>query len=191
VTGKVLVEGVDIYARAVQKRYVRQHIGMVFQQPNVLPTRSIFDNVAMGPRLNGLANGSALQERVERSLKQAALWDEVRDKLSAPATELSGGQQQRLCIARAVANDPQILLMDEPCSALDPISTLQVEELIGELSQAYTIIIVTHNMQQAGRVADRTAFFLLGRIVEEGATAELFSHPQKKETEDYVSGRFG
>jgi len=191
VTGQVMVEGVDIYARAVQKRYVRQYIGMVFQQPNVLPTRSIFDNVAMGPRLNGLASGSALQERVERSIKEAALWNEVKDKLSAPATELSGGQQQRLCIARAIANNPQILLMDEPASALDPISTLQVEELIGELSQAYTIIIVTHNMQQAGRVADRTVFFLLGRIVEEGATAELFSHPQKKETEDYVSGRFG
>ena len=191
VTGQVMVEGVDIYARAVQKRYVRQYIGMVFQQPNVLPTRSIFDNVAMGPRLNGLASGSALQERVERSIKEAALWNEVKDKLSAPATELSGGQQQRLCIARAIANKPQILLMDEPASALDPISTLQVEELIGELSQAYTIIIVTHNMQQAGRVADRTVFFLLGRIVEEGATAELFSHPQKKETEDYVSGRFG
>ena len=191
VTGQVMVEGVDIYARAVQKRYVRQYIGMVFQQPNVLPTRSIFDNVAMGPRLNGLASGSALQERVERSIKEAALWNEVKDKLSAPATELSGGQQQRLCIARAIANNPQILLMDEPASALDPISTLQVEELIGELSQAYTIIIVTHNMQQAGRVADRTVFFLLGRIIEEGTTAELFSHPQKKETEDYVSGRFG
>jgi len=191
VTGQVMVEGVDIYARAVQKRYVRQYIGMVFQQPNVLPTRSIFDNVAMGPRLNGLASGSALQERVERSIKEAALWNEVKDKLSAPATELSGGQQQRLCIARAIANKPQILLMDEPASALDPISTLQVEELIGELSQAYTIIIVTHNMQQAGRVADRTVFFLLGKIIEEGVTAELFSHPQKKETEDYVSGRFG
>lgn len=191
VTGKVLVEGVDIYARAVQKRYVRQHIGMVFQQPNVLPTRSIFDNVAMGPRLNGLASGSALQERVERSFKQAALWDEVKDKLSAPATELSGGQQQRLCIARTLANDPQILLMDEPCSALDPISTLQIEELILELKQTYTIVIVTHNMQQAGRVADRTAFFLLGKIIEEGVTSEVFSRPQKKETEDYVTGRFG
>jgi phosphate transport system ATP-binding protein len=191
VTGEVLVEGVDIYARAVQKRYVRQHIGMVFQQPNVLPTRSIFDNVAMGPRLNGLASGSALQELVERSFKQAALWDEVKDKLSAPATELSGGQQQRLCIARTLANNPQILLMDEPCSALDPISTLQIEELILELKQTYTIVIVTHNMQQAGRVADRTAFFLLGRIIEEGETSEVFSRPQKKETEDYVTGRFG
>ena len=190
-TGQVLVEGVDIYARAVQKRYVRQHIGMVFQQPNVLPTRSIFDNVAMGPRLNGLANGAALHELVESSLHQAALWNEVKDQLSAPATQLSGGQQQRLCIARAVANQSKILLMDEPASALDPISTLEVEELILELKKSYTIVIVTHNMQQAGRVADRTVFFLLGKIIEEGVTSELFSHPQKKETEDYVSGRFG
>jgi len=147
--------------------------------------------VAIGPRINGLAGGSAVQEVVERSLQQAALWDEVKDKLSAPATELSGGQQQRLCIARALANDPKILLMDEPCSALDPISTLQVEALIEELKQTYTIIIVTHNMQQAARVAERTVFFLLGRIIEEGNTPDLFSRPHKKETEDYVSGRFG
>lgn len=191
VTGKVLVDGVDIYARSIQPRYVRQHIGMVFQQPNPLPSRSIFENVAMGPRINGLARGSALQEMVERSLRQAALWDEVKDKLSAPATELSGGQQQRLCIARALANEPEILLMDEPCSALDPISTLQVEELIGQLKQTYTIIIVTHNMQQAARVAEKTVFFLLGRIIEEGKTPDLFSRPHKRETEDYVSGRFG
>ncbi len=191
VTGSVQVEGVDIYARPIQKRYVRQHIGMVFQQPNPLPTRSIFENVAMGPRINGLAHGAALQDLVERSLRQAALWEEVKDQLYAPATQLSGGQQQRLCIARALANQPKILLMDEPCSALDPISTLQIEELILELKQAYTIVIVTHNMQQAGRVADRTAFFLLGRIIEEGVTSELFSHPQKKETEEYVTGRFG
>jgi phosphate transport system ATP-binding protein len=189
--GSVLVDGVDIYARSIQPRYVRQHIGMVFQQPNPLPARSIFENVAIGPRINGLAGGSALQEVVERSLRQAALWDEVKDKLSAPATELSGGQQQRLCIARALANDPKILLMDEPCSALDPISTLQIEELIEELKQTYTIIIVTHNMQQAARVAERTVFFLLGRIIEEGNTPDLFSRPHKKETEDYVSGRFG
>jgi len=164
---------------------------MVFQQPNPLPTRSIFENVAMGPRINGLARGSSLQELVEQSLQQAALWDEVKDQLDAPATQLSGGQQQRLCIARALANQPKVLLMDEPSSALDPISTLQIEELISELKQTYTIIIVTHNMQQAGRVADRTVFFLLGRIVEEGETTALFSHPQKKETEEYVSGRFG
>lgn len=191
VSGKVLVSGVDLYARAVRPRYVRQHIGMVFQQPNVLPTRSIFDNVAMGPRINGLAAGVALQELVERSLRQAALWQEVKDKLYAPATQLSGGQQQRLCIARAIANRPQILLMDEPCSALDPISTLQIEELIDELKQSYTIVIVTHNMQQASRVADRTVFFLLGKLIEEGTTAAFFSHPHKQETEDYISGRFG
>jgi phosphate transport system ATP-binding protein len=191
VTGKVLVEGVDIYARAVQKRYVRQHIGMVFQQPNPLPTRSIFENIAMGARINGLARGAALQGLVEQSLRRAALWNEVKDQLNAPATDLSGGQQQRLCIARALANQPKILLMDEPCSALDPISTLQIEELILELKETYTIVIVTHNMQQAGRVADRTAFFLLGRIIEEGVTSEVFSRPQRKETEDYVTGRFG
>ena len=191
VEGKVLVDGVNIYARSIKPRYVRQHIGMVFQQPNPLPTRSIFENVAMGPRINGLARGSSLQELVEQSLQLAALWDEVKDQLDAPATQLSGGQQQRLCIARALANQPKVLLMDEPSSALDPISTLQIEELISELKQTYTIIIVTHNMQQAGRVADRTVFFLLGRIVEEGETTALFSHPQKKETEEYVSGRFG
>ncbi len=191
VTGNVLVDGIDIYARSINPRYVRQHIGMVFQQPNVLPTRSIFDNVAMGPRINGTAHGSALKELVERSLHQAALWDEVKDKLDAPATQLSGGQQQRLCIARTIANQPQIVLMDEPASALDPISTLQIEELISELKQTYTIIIVTHNMQQAGRIADRTVFFLSGHIVEEGETATLFSHPQKEETEHYVTGRFG
>ena len=191
VKGTVLVDGFDIYARPIKPRHVRQHIGMVFQQPNVLPTRSIFDNVAMGPRINGTAHGSVLKELVESSLQQAALWDEVKDKLDAPATDLSGGQQQRLCIARAIANKPQILLMDEPCSALDPISTLQVEELIGQLKESYTIIIVTHNMSQAGRVADRTIFFLLGKLIEEGETRQLFSHPQKKETEDYISGRFG
>ena len=191
VDGKVLVDGVDIYVRSIKPMYVRQHIGMVFQQPNPLPTRSIFENVALGPRLTGLARRTALQELVEQSLRQAALWDEVKDQLHAPATQLSGGQQQRLCIARALANKPQILLMDEPCSALDPISTLQIEELICELKETYTIVIVTHNMQQAGRVADRTVFFLLGRVVEEGNTGELLFHPQKKETEDYLTGRFG
>ncbi len=191
VAGKVLVDGVDIYARSIKPMDVRQHMGMVFQQPNPLARRSIFENVAMGPRINGLASGKALNELVERSLRQAALWDEVKDILQTPATQLSGGQQQRLCIARALANKPQILLMDEPCSALDPISTLQIEELIGELKQEYTIVIVTHNMQQAGRVADRTVFFLLGRIVEEGDTGELLFRPQKKETEEYLAGRFG
>ena len=191
VTGKVLVDAVDVYARSIRPRYVRQYIGMIFQQPNPLPTRSIFDNVAMGPRINGLASGAQLRDLVEQSLRQAALWDEVKDRLDAPATDLSGGQQQRLCIARAVANKPQILLMDEPCSALDPIATLQIEELISQLKEAYTVVLVTHNMQQAARVGDRTVFFLLGRIIEEGPTRDLFEHPHKQETEDYISGRFG
>ncbi len=191
VRGQVLVEGVDIYARAIRPMHVRRHIGMVFQQPNPLPTRSIFENVAIGPRLNHGLGGSALQELVERSLHQAALWQEVKDHLNAPATSLSGGQQQRLCIARALALEPKILLMDEPCSALDPISTLQIEELILHLKEQYTIVIVTHNMQQAGRIADRTAFFLLGHLIEEGETTAFFAHPQQKETADYISGRFG
>lgn len=191
VAGKVLVDAVDVYAHSVRPRYVRQYIGMIFQQPNPLPTRSIFDNVAIGPRINGLASGEELRDLVEQSLRQAALWDEVKDRLDAPATDLSGGQQQRLCIARAVANKPQILLMDEPCSALDPIATLQVEELIGQLKEAYTVVLVTHNMQQAARVGDRTIFFLLGKVIEEGPTSDLFEHPHKQETEDYISGRFG
>jgi phosphate transport system ATP-binding protein len=191
VTGSVVVEGINIYAPDIQPMYVRRQIGMVFQQPNVLPTKSIFDNVAIGARLNGIARGSALAELVEHSLNQAALWDEVKDRLHTSASQLSGGQQQRLCIARALAVEPKILLMDEPCSALDPIATLQVEELIDQLKTRYTIVIVTHNMQQAGRVSERTVFFLLGRIVEEGATGVLLSRPAKKETEDYVTGRFG
>ncbi len=191
VSGRVEVEGVNIYDRSIRPMYVRRHIGMVFQQPNPLPSRSIFENVAIGLRINGLARGKALAERVERSLRQAALWDEVKDRLDASAAALSGGQQQRLCIARAVALEPKVLLMDEPCSALDPQSTLQVEDLISQLKANYTIVIVTHNMQQAARVADRTAFFLLGRLVEEAETAELFSHPKQKETEDYITGRFG
>lgn len=190
VTGEVLVDGVNIYARAIRPMYVRRHIGMVFQQPNPLPTRSIWENVAIGPRLNGTASGKALQELVERSLRQAALWDEVKDRLNASPTELSGGQQQRLCIARAMALEPQIVLMDEPASALDPAATFQVEELIRELKSSYTVIIVTHNMQQAGRVAEKTAFFLQGRVIEVGETRQIFTHPRQKETEDYVSGRF-
>jgi phosphate transport system ATP-binding protein len=191
VSGRVLVDGYDVYARSINARDVRQHIGMIFQRANPQPFRSVFDNVAIGPRLNGLARRKQLREIVERSLRQAALWDEVKDRLDTPARALSGGQQQRLCIARVVANQPDILLMDEPCSALDPIATLQVEELIRQLKQDYTVILVTHNMQQAGRVAQRTAFFLSGRVVEEGPTTDLFSRPHKKETEDYVSGRFG
>jgi phosphate transport system ATP-binding protein len=190
-TGQVIVDGVDIYAPAISPRVVRTKIGMVFQRPNPQPFRSIFENVAIGPRLNGLASGAALRELVERSLKQAALWNEVKDRLHTPAGELSGGQQQRLCIARTIANMPEVILMDEPCSALDPIATQQIEELISDLKQSYTVILVTHNMQQAGRTAERTVFFLQGRVIEEGPTTSLFRHPTQKETEDYVSGRFG
>ncbi len=188
--GEVVIEGVNIYARSIQPMYVRRHIGMVFQRPNPIPTLSIFDNVALGLRLNGLAQGATLKEMVERSLKQAALWGEVKDRLGESASQLSGGQQQRLCIARALAIEPKILLMDEPASALDPISTFQVEELINQLKSVYPVIVVTHNMQQAGRIADRTAFFLQGILIEVGETTTFFSRPTKKETEDYITGRF-
>lgn len=191
VAGEVLIDGVNIYARAIQPMYVRRQIGMVFQRPNPIPTLSIFENVAIGLRLNGLARGAALKDIVERSLTQAALWEEVKERLVEPAGQLSGGQQQRLCIARALAIDPKILLMDEPCSALDPISTFQVEELIDHLKSAYPVIVVTHNMQQAGRIADQTAFFLQGRLIEVGETTKFFTHPAQKETEDYITGRFG
>lgn len=190
VEGEILIDDINIYARSIRPMYVRRHIGMVFQRPNVLPTRSIFENVAIGLRLNGLASGTALKEKVERSLMQAALWNEVKDRLNDSAAELSGGQQQRLCIARALAIEPKVLLMDEPCSALDPISTFQIEELIRELKSNLMVVIVTHNMQQAGRVAGRTAFFLQGKLIEEGETNAFFAHPAKKETEDYISGRF-
>jgi phosphate transport system ATP-binding protein len=190
VEGEVLIDGVNIYTRSIQPMYVRRRIGMVFQRPNPLPTRSIFENVAIGLRLNGLAQGADLKEVVERSLKQAALWDEVKERVSESAGQLSGGQQQRLCIARALALEPKILLMDEPCSALDPISTFQVEELIRELRKTYTFVVVTHNMQQAARIADHTAFFLQGRVIEMGETEQFFAHPQKQETEDYLAGRF-
>jgi phosphate transport system ATP-binding protein len=190
VEGEVLIDGANIYARSIQPMYVRRHIGMVFQRPNPLPTRSIFENVALGLQLNGLARGADLKKVVERSLKQAALWDEVKEGLDESAGALSGGQQQRLCIARALALEPKILLMDEPCSALDPISTFQVEELIRELRKTYTVVIVTHNMQQAGRVADTTVFFLSGKMIEMAETSRLFEHPERKDTEDYISGRF-
>jgi phosphate transport system ATP-binding protein len=170
--------------------YVRLYIGMVFQQPNPLPTRNIWENVAIGAQINGLAKGQALHERVEHSLRQAALWDEVKDRLYSSATTLSGGQQQRLCIARALAIEPKILLMDEPASALDPESTFKVEELIRELKKQYTVVIVTHNMQQAARIADTTAFFLKGHVIEVGETQRIFAYPQKQETEHYVTGRF-
>ncbi len=191
VSGEVIVEGVNIYNPGIQPLYVRRHIGMVFQQPNPLPTQGIFDNVAIGARLNGIAKGRALNDLVEKSLRQAALWNEVKDRLHEQAGQLSGGQQQRLCIARALAVQPKILLMDEPCSALDPIATLQVEELIEQLKGQYTIVIVTHNLQQAGRVSDRTIFFLAGKLIEEGVTEDLFRNPQQRETEEYITGRFG
>ena len=190
-SGQVLVGGYDIYAQDVRPLAVRRQIGMVFQQPNVLPSRSIYDNVAIGLQLNGLATSETLADRVERSLRAAALWEEVKDRLRSSAQGLSGGQQQRLCIARAVAIEPLVLLMDEPASALDPIATLQIEDLMKTLRERYTIIVVTHNMQQAARVADRTAFFLSGHLVEQGETGTLFSHPTRQETEDYITGRFG
>lgn len=190
VEGEVLVDDINIYTGSIQPMHIRRHIGMVFQRPNPMPTLSIFENVAMGPRLNGLARGAALKELVERSLKQAALWDEVKGGLGESAAALSGGQQQRLCIARALALEPKILLMDEPCSALDPISTFQVEELMRELRKTYTLVIVTHNMQQAARVAEHTAFFLKGKLIEMGETEELFAHPKQPDTEDYLAGRF-
>lgn len=170
---------------------VRRVVGMVFQKPNPFPTMSIFDNVAIGLRLAGVRNKFEIQNQVEKSLQMAALWDEVKDRLHKPATALSGGQQQRLCIARALAVEPEVLLMDEPASALDPISTLRVEELVEQLKANYTIVIVTHNMQQAARVADRTAFFLNGELVEFGDTTKIFTKPDDKRTEDYITGRFG
>jgi len=197
VSGKVLLDDQDLYADGVDPVAVRRTVGMVFQRPNPFPTMSIFDNVAAGLRLNGVKKKGALDEVVERSLKHANLWNEVKDRLGKPGAGLSGGQQQRLCIARAIAVEPQVLLMDEPCSALDPISTLAIEDLVQQLKDEYTIIIVTHNMQQAARVSDRTAFFTIsgagkpGRLIEIGDTAEMFSRPTEKATEDYISGRFG
>ncbi len=196
VAGKVLLDGADIYDPGVDPVIVRRRIGMVFQKPNPFPTMSIFDNVAAGLKLNGLADRRSLPTIVERSLRQAALWDEVKDKLNYPGTALSGGQQQRLCIARALAVEPDVLLMDEPASALDPVATLKIEELMQELKQSYTIVIVTHNMQQAARVSDFTAFMLagedrVGRLIEFGETRILFTNPKDRRTEDYITGRFG
>ncbi len=188
--GRVLLDDVDIYEADVNVVSVRRVVGMVFQKPNPFPTMSIFDNVAAGLRLTGM-RGTQLRERVERSLRGAGLWDEVKDRLGHPGIGLSGGQQQRLCIARAIAVEPEVILMDEPCSALDPIATLRVEQLIDELKAHYTIIIVTHNMQQAGRVADSTAFMLDGQLVEVGPTEKIFTTPDDQRTEDYVSGKFG
>ncbi len=187
--GRVLLDEVDVYDPAVDVIAVRRAIGMVFQKPNPFPTMSIFDNVAAGLRLT--ARRGDLQNRVEAALRGAGLWDEVRDRLSSPGVGLSGGQQQRLCIARSLAVDPEVLLMDEPCSALDPIATLKIEELIEELKQRITIVIVTHNMQQAARVADRTAFMLGGELIEVGQTEDIFTRPADTRTEEYVTGKFG
>ncbi|MFW0789113.1 phosphate ABC transporter ATP-binding protein PstB [Gordonia sp. CPCC 205333] len=196
-TGKVLLDGEDIYGKDVDPVSVRTTIGMVFQRPNPFPTMSIRDNVVAGLKLQGVRSRSTLDDVAERSLRGANLWNEVKDRLDKPGGGLSGGQQQRLCIARAIAVSPDVLLMDEPCSALDPISTLAIEDLMGELKKEYTIVIVTHNMQQAARVSDQTAFFNLedvglpGQLVEINDTEVMFSNPLKKETEDYISGRFG
>jgi len=188
-SGKVLVDGQDLHARRVDPVNLRRRVGMVFQRPNPFPTMSIFDNVVAGLRLNGIRGNYA--EQVEKSLRQAALWDEVKDRLQHSALSLSGGQQQRLCIARSLAIEPEVLLMDEPASALDPIATAKIEELIHQLTASLTIVIVTHNMQQAARVSDSTAFFYLGELVEHGPTEEIFTNPRESRTEDYVTGKFG
>ena len=190
ITGEVRYRGEDIYAPGTDVCRLRREIGMVFQKPNPFPM-SIYDNIAYGPRTHGIRSKARLDELVERSLRGAAIWDEVKDRLKKNALGLSGGQQQRLCIARALAVEPRVLLMDEPTSALDPISTSRIEELTMELKERYTIVIVTHNMQQAVRISDRTAFFLLGELVEYGATEQVFSAPAEKRTEDYITGRFG
>jgi phosphate transport system ATP-binding protein len=197
VEGEIDLDGTNLYGRGVDPVAVRRVVGMVFQRPNPFPSMSIFDNVAAGLRLNGVKNKKVLAESVERSLRGANLWNEVKDRLGKAGIGLSGGQQQRLCIARAIAVEPQVLLMDEPCSALDPISTLAIEDLIGELKEQYTVVIVTHNMQQAARVSDQTAFFNLaaqgkpGRLIEIGSTEKIFSNPEQRATEDYITGRFG
>ena len=190
ITGKVSIDGEDIYDPRTDVTLLRKRAGMVFQKPNPFPM-SIYDNITYGPKLHGVRNKAELDELVESSLRGAALWDEVKDRLKKSALGLSGGQQQRLCIARALAVKPEVLLMDEPTSALDPGSTMKVEELMSELKKNYTVVIVTHNMQQAARISDRTAFFLLGELVEVGPTNQIFSAPQDKRTEDYISGRFG
>jgi phosphate transport system ATP-binding protein len=189
-TGQCLIDGQDIYSKSVQVDELRKKVGMVFQKPNPFP-KSIFENVAYGLRVNSIRNKTYISERVEESLKSAALWDEVKDKLKKSALELSGGQQQRLCIARALAISPSIILMDEPASALDPISTSKIEELIHTLKQRYTIVIVTHNMQQAARVSDKTGFFMLGELIEFNDTKQIFLNPQKEQTQNYITGRFG
>lgn len=189
-TGAIFIAGEEIHTRGVDVVRLRKRVGMVFQKSNPFP-KTVFENVAFGPRVAGLNNRGRLAEIVERCLRQAALWDELKDRLNDSAINLSGGQQQRLCIARALATEPEILLMDEPASALDPAATARIEDLIYDLRQNYTIVIVTHNMQQAARISDLTAFFFQGRLVEMGATDQMFTRPEKKETEDYITGRFG
>jgi phosphate transport system ATP-binding protein len=190
IAGRATLDGEDIYGRAMDVVELRRRVGMVFQKSNPFP-KTIFDNVAFGPRIQGMREARLLEERVERSLRSAALWDEVKDRLEASALGLSGGQQQRLCIARALAVEPEVLLMDEPASALDPIATARIEELIHELKERYTIVIVTHNMQQAARVSDFTAFFYMGELVEFDRTQTIFTNPKERRTEDYVTGKFG
>jgi len=189
-TGRVLLDGADIHAAGVDLVGLRRRVGMVFQKSNPFP-KTVYENVVYGPRVAGERDRTRLDHLVERCLRQAALWAEVKDRLHASALELSGGQQQRLCIARALATDPEVLLMDEPASALDPKATQAIEDLIGELKREYTIVIVTHNMQQAARVSDTTSFFFDGKLVESGATAQIFTKPKQKQTEDYITGRFG
>jgi phosphate transport system ATP-binding protein len=189
--GTVLLNGENLYSSTVDPTVVRRRVGMVFQKSNPFPTMTIGENVIIGLRLNGVHDQKFLNERLERSLRMAALWDEVKDDLHKPGTSLSGGQQQRLCIARTLAVEPEVVLMDEPCSALDPIATAKIEELIHELKTKYTIVTVTHNMQQAGRISDYTAFFYLGRLIEFGPTTTIFTNPKERQTEDYITGRFG
>ena len=190
IEGSVLLDGIDIYGKNVDVNLLRKKVGMVFQKPNPFPM-SIYDNIAYGPRTHGIKNKAQLDEIVETSLKNAAIWDECKDRLKSSALGMSGGQQQRLCIARALACQPEVILMDEPTSALDPISTSKIEELVLELKKKYTVVIVTHNMQQAVRISDKTAFFLLGDLVEYGQTDQIFSVPKDKRTENYITGRFG
>ncbi len=191
VSGRIILDGSDIYDRSLDPVSIRRRVGMVFQKPNPFPAMSIYDNVIAGYKLNGLLVKKEADQIVESSLQRVALWDEVKDRLHRSAMDLSGGQQQRLCIARTIAVRPEVILMDEPASALDPLSTLKIEELVEELKEKYTIIIVTHNMQQAARVSDVTAFFYLGEMVEMGPTKKMFTTPEKKQTEDYITGRFG
>ena len=191
VSGQVLLDGRDIYAREVDPVLIRRRVGMVFQKPNPFPTMSIYDNVAAGLRLTGLKKGKSLDEIVKQSLEQATLWDEVKDDLKKPGTSISGGQQQRLCIARAIALQPEVILMDEPCSALDPVATAKIEQLIVSLKNDYTVVIVTHNMQQAARVSDFTAFLYLGELIEYGSTKDMFENPKSEITEKYITGKFG